>query len=136
MVIYDAVGAEQVEPVKLEENQQDEAMIAFAGVNSDAPDLAARFLKSLAHPGRLRVLCGLMPGEMPVAAIEEKVGASQSAVSQHLARLREEGLVSCRRDGRQMLYSVTDPTALAVLDVLYARFCAPKMGQAEPSKDH
>lgn len=102
-----------------------DALLDFAGASSEAPDRAARFLKSLAHRDRLKLLCGLIEGELPVAAIEAKVGASQSAVSQHLARLRDEGLVTARRDGRQVLYSIADPTVLGLMHLLYARFCAP-----------
>lgn len=101
-----------------------EAFDAFADGGSDAPERAARFLKSLAHRDRLKVLCGLVEGELPVAAIEQRVGASQSAVSQHLARLKDEGLVTSRREGRQILYSIADPTVLSLIELLYRRFCA------------
>lgn len=100
-----------------------DSISAFTEQGSDAPALAAKFLKSLAHRDRLKVLCTLIEGERPVAAIEAQVGASQSAVSQHLARLKEEGIVTSRREGRQMLYSICDPTALGVIEVLYRRFC-------------
>lgn len=101
-----------------------EALAAFGTDGTDAPAQAARFLKSLAHRDRLKVLCGLLEGELPVAAIEAQVGASQSAISQHLARLKEEGIVKSRRDGRQILYSISDPTALRLIELLYQRFCA------------
>lgn len=100
-----------------------DAIDDFADTRSDAPERAARFLKSLAHRDRLRVLCGLVDGELPVAEIEARVGASQSAVSQHLARLRDEGVVTARRDGRRILYAIADPTVLQLITVLYARFC-------------
>ena len=100
-----------------------ELFSAFTGEGSDAPSQAANFLKSLAHRDRLKVLCGLLDGELPVSEIEARVGASQSAVSQHLAKLRDEGIVTCRRDGRKVLYSVSDPTALGVIELLYQRFC-------------
>ena len=100
------------------------SLAEFAEAGSDAPERAARLLKSLAHRDRLKVLCGLLDGELPVAEIEARVGASQSAISQHLAKLREEGIVSCRRDGRQVLYSVSDPLVLDMLTLLYRRFCA------------
>lgn len=95
----------------------------FAGEGSDAPERAARFLKSLAHRDRLKVLCTLLEGEQSVSAVEARVGASQSAVSQHLARLRDEGIISSRRDGRQILYSIADPMVLNVISLLYQRFC-------------
>jgi len=99
-----------------------------------ATDRAARFLKSLAHTDRLRVLCTLVEGERPVAQIEALVGASQSAISQHLARLKQDGIVAARRDGRQIHYRIADPLALRVLALLHAGFCAPeadgRMGDA------
>ena len=100
-----------------------DALDDFVGEGSDAPERAARFLKSLAHRDRLKVLCELIGGELPVATIEAKVGASQSAVSQHLARLKEEGIVTSRRDGRQILYSITDPIVLNLITMLSQRFC-------------
>lgn len=102
-----------------------EELSDFMSVEADAPELAARFLKSLAHRDRLRVLCGLLEGELSVSAIEAKVGASQSAVSQHLTRLKNEGIVTSRRDGRQILYSIADPTVLGLIGLLNQRFCGP-----------
>lgn len=104
----------------------DDALAAFTEGGSDAPEQAARFLKSLAHRDRLKVLCGLLHEEQPVAAIEAMVGASQSAVSQHLARLKAEGILSARRDGRQVYYSISDPMVRDLIELLYQRFCAPK----------
>jgi ArsR family transcriptional regulator len=101
-----------------------DALDAFSDAGSDAPARAARFLKSLAHRDRLKLLCVLIDGELPVAQIEARVGASQSAVSQHLARLRAEGVVSARRDGRQVLYAIEDPIVLGLITLLYDRFCA------------
>ena len=100
-----------------------DALDEFAGAGSDAPERAARFLKSLAHRDRRKVLCSLIDGELPVSQIEASVGASQSAVSQHLARLREEGVLKSRRDGRQILYSISDPVVLGMITLLYQRFC-------------
>ena len=104
----------------------DQVIETFAKVDSDAPEKAARFLKSLAHRDRLRVLCALVTGELPVSEIERQTGARQSAVSQHLARLKAEGVVSARRDGRQILYSISDPIVFGVIELLYEKFCAEK----------
>ncbi|KAJ56323.1 hypothetical protein ACMU_05085 [Actibacterium mucosum KCTC 23349] len=104
----------------------DDAVFAFARAAPDAPEQAAKFLKSLGHPDRLKVLCSLVGGEQSVASIEAQVGASQSAVSQHLSRLRSEGLLQARRDGRQVYYSIADPTVFGVIELLYRKFCAPK----------
>lgn len=103
----------------------DDALSAFTDEGSDAPEQAARFLKSIAHRDRLKVLCGLLHGEQSVAAIEAEVGASQSAVSQHLARLKSEGILAARREGRQIYYSISDPMVRNLIELLYLRFCAP-----------
>lgn len=95
----------------------------FAAGSSDAPERAARFLKSLAHRDRLKVLCSLIDNEIPVTEIEAQVGISQSAVSQHLAKLKEEGVLQARRDGRQVFYSIADPMVLSIMRLLYGRFC-------------
>ena len=101
-----------------------DALATFTGDGSDAPERAARFLKSLAHRDRLKVLCELLDGELTVTEIEARVGASQSAVSQHLGRLRDEGILAARRDGRQIHYSIADPTVVGLIELLYRRFCA------------
>lgn len=110
------------------ETDQENALAHFANVDPDAPERAARFLKLLAHRDRLKVLCCLIDREVPVADIEAVVGASQSAVSQHLHRLKEEGIVKSRRDGRRIFYSIADPTVLSLIMVLYQRFCAGEEG--------
>lgn len=103
-----------------------DALSAFTEGGSDAPEEAARFLKSIAHRDRLKLLCGLLEGEQTVATIEAQVGASQSAVSQHLARLRAEGILAARRNGRQIYYSISDPMVRKLIELLYLRFCAPR----------
>lgn len=103
-----------------------DALNQFAEHGSDAPEQAARFLKSFAHRDRLKVLCCLVDREHSVAEIEAKVGASQSAVSQHLSRLRDEGILTSRREGRQVFYAIADPTVMSLITLLYERFCAPQ----------
>ena len=103
----------------------EDALSAFTDGGSDAPERAARFLKSIAHRDRLKVLCGLLDGEQTVATIEAQVGASQSAVSQHLARLKSEGILAARREGRQIYYSISDPMVRSLIELLYLKFCAP-----------
>ncbi len=102
------------------------ALSAFTAGGSEAPEQAARFLKSIAHRDRLKVLCGLLDGEQTVTTIEAQVGASQSAVSQHLARLRAEGILVARREGRQIYYAISDPMVRSLIELLYVRFCAPE----------
>lgn len=85
---------------------------------------AASFLKALAHEGRMMILCHLATGEKSVTELEKLLNQRQAAVSQQLARLRVEGLVSSRRDGKTRLYSVADPRAAEVVGLMYQLFCA------------
>jgi ArsR family transcriptional regulator len=73
---------------------------------------AAAFLKALSHEGRLMILCHLAARERSVTELEALLGARQAAVSQQLARLRLEGLVSTRRDGKAIFYTIRDPKVL------------------------
>jgi DNA-binding transcriptional ArsR family regulator len=84
---------------------------------------AARFLKAMANSSRLMVLCQLANGEKSVGELERVVGLSQSALSQHLAVLRREGIAKTRRDGQTILYSLAGHDAVMVMDALYAVFC-------------
>lgn len=87
---------------------------------------AAAFLKALAHEARLMVLCQLLEGEHSAGALQEGSDLSQSALSQHLARLREEGLVATRRDAQTIYYRLADPNVARVLETLAAIYCPPK----------
>ncbi|MCC6788428.1 MAG: helix-turn-helix transcriptional regulator [Hyphomonadaceae bacterium] len=87
---------------------------------------AAALLKALAHEARLMVLCQLLDGEHAAGALQESAGLSQSALSQHLARLREEGLVETRRDAQTIYYRLADPNVARVLDTLAQIYCPPK----------
>ncbi|KPQ07539.1 MAG: ArsR family transcriptional regulator [Rhodobacteraceae bacterium HLUCCA12] len=84
---------------------------------------ASNFLKALAHEGRLLILCYLSSGEKSVTELEHLLGSRQAAVSQQLARLRLEGLVSCRREGKAIYYSLSDPKAARVIALVYDMFC-------------
>ena len=84
---------------------------------------AADLLKALSNPGRLRILCALVPGEMSVGDLETALGASQSYVSGQLLRLRNEGLVSCTRDGLSIRYQLADPRVRPLLERIYEIFC-------------
>jgi DNA-binding transcriptional ArsR family regulator len=95
----------------------------LAGLEERA-DEAANFLKLLANEHRLLILCHLAAtGEMTVSALADAVGLSQSALSQHLARLREDGLVAFRRDAQTLHYRVTDQRAVRLLKTLKQVFC-------------
>lgn len=85
---------------------------------------AAAFLKALAHEGRLLILCHLNTGEKSVTELEQLLGQRQAAVSQQLARLRMEGLVKSRRDGKTIFYSIGDPRAGRMIALMYEIFCA------------
>ena len=87
---------------------------------------AAGFLKALAHEGRLMILCHLQSGEKTVSELEQLLASRQAAVSQQLARLRLEGLVSCRRDGKTMHYSIQDPKVATAIGMVYEMFCKPR----------
>lgn len=84
---------------------------------------AARLLKSLAHPARLKVLCRLVEGEASVGELQAQGHLSMSALSQHLAVLRESGLVLTRRDAQTIFYSLADSPALGVMQALHAAYC-------------
>ncbi len=93
---------------------------------AEAAEQAADYLKSLANPVRLRILCLLAQGEAPVGDIAEKLGARQSLISQHLALLRKDGLVRPRRDGQTIHYALADEKAEKLIGVLYEAFCPVK----------
>lgn len=86
-------------------------------------EAAASFLKALSHEGRLMILCHLSSGEKSVTELEQLLSTRQAAVSQQLARLRLEGLVSCRRDGKVMYYALADNKARQMIDLVYKMFC-------------
>ena len=84
---------------------------------------ASNFLKAISHEGRLMILCHLASGEKSVTELERLLSARQAAVSQQLSRLRFEGLVTPRRDGKAIYYSLADNRAIRILDVVYDIFC-------------
>lgn len=79
---------------------------------------AAGLLSAMGNAKRMLILCNLVEGEMAVSALAEKVGLSQSALSQHLAKLRHRNLVSTRRDAQTIYYSVSAESVIAVLKTL------------------
>jgi DNA-binding transcriptional ArsR family regulator len=86
---------------------------------------AAALLKALANENRLLILCNLVGRELSVGELLTKVALSQSALSQHLALLREEGLVKTRREAQVIYYSLADARASQVIDLLHRMFCQP-----------
>lgn len=85
---------------------------------------AADLLRAMAHPQRLRVLCMLVEGERSVGDINREVDLSQSALSQHLAKLREEGLVNTRKEAQNVFYRLADGPVLSVIQALHQAYCA------------
>ncbi len=90
-----------------------------------AADAASSLLKALANEQRLLLLCQMVDGEKSVGALTAFVGLAQSAVSQHLARLRHEGLVTTRRESQTIYYALADDRARQVIELLYSMYCAP-----------
>lgn len=89
----------------------------------DLAHTAAEFLKAISHEGRLMILCHLATGEKTVTELEDLLSARQAAVSQQLSRLRLEGLVTPRREGKAIYYRLTDRRAIQMLEVVYDLFC-------------
>jgi len=87
--------------------------------------LASDLLKALSHETRLLIMCLLNEGEMSVTEIEQTIDLPQATVSQQLARLRIDGLVDTRRDGRLIFYRIANKEAEAVVESLYDMFCTP-----------
>jgi DNA-binding transcriptional ArsR family regulator len=85
---------------------------------------AAQFLRALANPHRLRVLCELAGQELSVSDLNARIELSQPALSQHLKVLREDGLVITRREAQTIFYQLTPGPALEVIQVLHRHFCA------------
>lgn len=84
---------------------------------------ASNFLKAISHEGRLMILCHLASGEKSVTELEELLSARQAAVSQQLSRLRLEGLVIPRRDGKTIFYRLADERPKQIMEVVYDLFC-------------
>lgn len=85
---------------------------------------AAEFLKTLGNEWRLMILCSLGDQEKSVSSLESELGIKQSALSQHLARLRRDGLVKTRRDAQTIYYSLSNPDVMTIIAVLQNLFCA------------
>jgi DNA-binding transcriptional ArsR family regulator len=98
---------ERIDPQKLEESAEK----------------AAKLLKSMSHPSRLMVLCHLMNGERPVSSLNQAVPLSQSALSQHLAALRQAGLVDTRRERQVIYYRLKSNAVSDVIEALYQIYC-------------
>ena len=91
---------------------------------SEDIDRASRSLKAMSHPLRLRILCVLSESEISVQDIVEKIGTSQSNISQHLAILRERGILSSRKDANRVYYRIGDNRTLQLIKMMQQVFCS------------
>lgn len=99
------------------------AAVGMAGLERKASE-AAGLLKLLANENRLLILCRLvLAKEMSVNDLAEAVGLGQSALSQHLAKMREEGLLATRREAQTVFYRMADPNAVRLLALLKSIYC-------------
>ena len=89
---------------------------------------ACRLMKVLSNPDRLMLLCQLSQGEKRVGELEEILSIVQPTLSQQLTVLRDEELVTTRREGKNIYYQIASPQALAVMNVLFDQFCGPNAG--------
>jgi len=97
------------------------------GLFEESAGRAAALLRLLSNEKRLMVLCQLADGELSVGEIQSRVGLSQSALSQHLALLRDEGVVATRRESQTIYYRVADHAAMRIIQTLAELFCPPEM---------
>ena len=96
-----------------------------------AADQASELLKALSNRHRLLISCQLIDGERSVGELAEFLNLRDSTVSQHLALLRKDGLVSARRDAQTIFYSIESDPARKILKTLYQAFCAPKTARSK-----
>ncbi len=96
---------------------------------------AEGLLKAVANRRRLTILCELSRGERSVSALGDAIGLSQSALSQHLARLRADRIVTTRRESQTIYYSLESEGARKLIDLLYQLYCAPECG-VEPKAEN
>lgn len=108
-------------------------MGAIAELEEKAEYVAGR-LALLANPKRLLILCYLTQGEASVGQIQRAVGMGQSALSQHLARMRDAGIVATRRNAQTIYYRLDDPEMVTLLSALYDTFCARAYGEAQAER--
>ncbi len=92
---------------------------------SEAADKASALMRTLGHKGRLMVLCQLASSEKSVGELSDSLGIPQSPLSQHLARMRKEGLVKTRRETQTIFYSLKADDAGKIIECLYGLYCAP-----------
>ena len=92
-------------------------------IMSQAADVAVELLQSLGNRSRLMIMCQLLEGEKSVGQLAEFLQARESTVSQHLALLRKDRLVTTRRDGQTIFYSISSDPARRIIELLYEIYC-------------
>jgi ArsR family transcriptional regulator len=107
---------------KEELSTSESVQLDIAAMRENA-DKACRMMKTLANRDRLMLLCQLSQGEKRVGELEEDTNIQQPTLSQQLAVLREEGVVSTRRDGKHIHYKISSPIAMSVMELLYESYC-------------
>ena len=98
------------------------ARLDVDSMRSNASD-AVNLLKGLANESRLMIMCVLSEGEVSVGELNQRIKLSQSALSQHLAVLREQGLVKTRRESQTIYYSLADTAAMSIVELLHDVYC-------------
>jgi DNA-binding transcriptional ArsR family regulator len=102
-----------------------------SSIMESAADQASELLKALSNRHRLLIICQLIDGERSVGELAEFLNLRDSTVSQHLALLRKDGLVSARRDAQTIYYSIASAPAREILKTLYQVYCAPKAAKTK-----
>lgn len=125
-------GASETSPSGMAAAAMEMSAMEMSGMAAKAEE-AARLLATLAHAKRLLALCHLVQGEKSVGALAGLVGLSSTALSQHLARMRDLGLVETRRQGQTIHYRLASPEVTAILETLYRLYCAPAARSAAPA---
>lgn len=104
-------------------------------VMAEKAEEAARMLATLANAKRLMALCHLLQGEVSVNQLATMIDLSPTALSQHLARMRDLRLVDTRREGQTIYYRLASPEVAAILETLYRIYCAPEVAGARPEAE-
>jgi DNA-binding transcriptional ArsR family regulator len=112
------------------DDEQEAAMQRIEQMREHAPD-AAGLMKALGNESRLMILCTLTEGERSVGELNAMIPLSQSALSQQLARLRQQGMVRTRRESQTIYYSLADGPAEQVIQLLHTIYCGPAAGDQE-----
>ena len=119
-------------PLRLEKTAANSAVLDLDWMRSQAAQVVS-LLKVIGNPDRLLLLCQMLQGEYAVGELEDLLDIQQPTLSQQLGVLRNEGLVSTRRDGKYIYYRVSHPHVQVILEVLHQLYCAPPPGNKAKS---